>query len=544
MKNNKLHFIFLLLLLSVVNGYSRVIYVVNPGNGNDIWQNLVNAIISANYTGDEIVLPSGTFTFSSSIWTSKRFVLRGQQAVAWPGNPTTILMRSETMDDALLESAAMINFTTDVRESSGLVIKDIEFRSKIPSIYEGDGKSKATDYALTISKAVDFTITRCVFKYFGYAAVQVTHWDNQANGLIFNCKFDRNAKGWDGQGLGYGVYVRGEDKVWQSSEQWGTSNFVFVENCTFNYHRHSLATSGCGKVVFRYNTDTNNDISVSSVNHSVDSHSARGTGVGTGNNFSTFAIEAYNNSITHNYFWSNNGTQSPIVSGQDPARLLKYGLICRGGGALYYNNTVIGTRFAVGLYVDNFPFGSTYPIKYAPGYGTSRLYIWNNNFTPYVSGNDWAGLPNSGLLQNINNGIYNNNGVYDASKEYFKLNRDYFFTAKSGYTAYTYPHPRRSNPLAARVAESNTVYSEFVDGKNERIFTFYPNPVQDVLKVEISKNDLPAQVEIINKSGEVVLKSEISEENSTLNIANLNKGLYVIKAQTQNEIYTKKLVKN
>ena len=63
------------------------ILVTNPGNLNDIRPNLQTAINSAAATGDTIILPQGSFLYTGTITTTKRFTLKGAvpAIVNWNG---------------------------------------------------------------------------------------------------------------------------------------------------------------------------------------------------------------------------------------------------------------------------------------------------------------------------------------------------------------------------------------------------------------------------------------------------------------------------
>ena len=53
--------------------------------------------------------------------------------------------------------------------------------------------------------------------------------------------------------LGYGVVIYGEDETWVPDPQFGSGNFIFIEDNTFIEHRHSVACGGTGRYVFRNN---------------------------------------------------------------------------------------------------------------------------------------------------------------------------------------------------------------------------------------------------------------------------------------------------
>jgi hypothetical protein len=67
----------------------------------------------------------------------------------------------------------------------------------------------------------------------------------------------------------------------------------------------------------------------------------------------------------------------------------------------------------------------------------------------------------------------------------------------------------------------------------------FPNPVRDVVFIAEAKG---AQVEVYSTSGELMLKSQLEEPVSRLNLENLNSGIYLIKILRDNTVHTQKLV--
>lgn len=329
----------------------------------------------------------------------------------------------------------MFKFNINKNVSSNISVAGITFKSKIPSASKNDGGSLADDVGINIINCVDFVIAHCRFEYFGNAAVSITHTDTLARGLICKNEFYHNAKGYDGLGLGYGVVVYGANKKWITDPKFGTANFIFIEDNSFDYHRHAIAAGGCALYVARYNTITNNIISGNSSTHAIDAHEARGGSLRSGNYFSTRAIEVYNNTIINTTF--HDGT--PIVKGQKVDKLIERAIIIRGGEAVIYNNTIKGYRFGGGINIDDLPWGSAYPIPYSAGYlsgktlgsnhsGTNStqsagdVFYWGNKFTPYDNSKD-------------------SKDFYNYDPQYFIQGRDYHLVPKPGYTPYTYPHP-------------------------------------------------------------------------------------------------------
>lgn len=463
--------------------------VTNPGNGNDIFANVQTAVNSCAASGDSIVLPAGSFTFSGQITTSKKFNLYSvlPATCTWSGfandysieSPLvlscfTTLYRSESMSDSTLStgggggtSMAFFKFTDPAGSApvsptfDGFKISDIEFKSKIPSqngypanggpTPAADGLSLASDIGINIIKSVDFQITRCSFKYFGNGAISYTHWDSVARGLIYKCNFDQNAKGADGLGLGYGIVVYGQNLTWITNPKFGSNNFLFVENCSFNLHRHSIAGGGCGRYVARYNYIQDNIVTYLRSCHAIDGHGRRGGSLGSGNYFATHTIEAYNNKIINQYRYDGTHTSAkvPIGGTTNEDDLIERGIWTKESFALVYNNIIKGFRFGTGVqleYVNIYGDGNTgYPQKYTFGEPSA------------ITGG--ASNPNGDLGDSWfwNNDVHLLNGVcynfYNYTPSIFQANRDYHLSAYA-YTnadstgsgsAYTYPHPLRDD---------------------------------------------------------------------------------------------------
>lgn len=421
----------------------NTINIVNPGNGNDIRTNAMTAIAAAA-DGDLVLFPSGSFTVSQTITITKKIRLGG----AGIGN--TILYRDEATSDATLTGwGPMILFNINSDTRSNVEVYGIEARSQIPLITAGDGGSLAADVGLKFINCVDFKVHDCKFMYFGNGGIDVRHRDYLARGLIYNCQFFRNAKGTDGLGLGYGVVVYGEGLNWVKNLKYGTADAIFIENCDFKYHRHSIACAGCSRYVARYNTFDFNIISPP-YSHCIDTHQDRGLGNGT-NTYGARLTEVYNNTITNT---TRIDGVTAMANGCPDNQIEERAIGCGNGDMVVHDNTISGFRFAVGVYQgesSSAPYPYLHQIGYASGKAKGRnhtgtsaaqsdgdLWVWNNNFTTFT-------LTGGGACQylwNYTAAAYGGPGV---STDYIALDRDYHLSAKPGYVPYPYPHPRRTN---------------------------------------------------------------------------------------------------
>lgn len=423
------------------------IVVTDPGSNNDIYTNLLAAFNAAS-DGDTVSIPyTNTYIMTGNITVTKKISLIGN------GLYNTIIKRSEASSDANLESwNSMITFTRSDDKPCGISVSGITFKSKLPSINDGsDGLSTAADVGVKFNNCVDFKIYNCRFENFGNGGIDVRHKDYFARGLIYSCEFYHNAKGSDGLGLGYGITIYGEGKEWYSNVKFGSADMIFIEDCTFDYHRHSIASAGGSRHVVRYNNFRFNIISPP-YSHCIDTHESRGF-IGsngkyqqTTNSYGSRIIEVYNNTIINST--RIDGT-TPMANGCPDNQLEERAIGITSGQAVVYNNACSGYRFMIGLISSDATANGNYPFMQQPGWMSGRrkgaghtgtdstsggddLYYWNNSFTGYT-------LTGGGTCQ----AFYN----YDASGgnygTMFALEREYHPIAKPNYTAYPYPHPNR-----------------------------------------------------------------------------------------------------
>jgi hypothetical protein len=78
------------------------------------------------------------------------------------------------------------------------------------------------------------------------------------------------------------------------------------------------------------------------------------------------------------------------------------------------------------------------------------------------------------------------------------------------------------------------------DGTDE--FVIYPNPANDVLFISSEEGE-EADVYIYSTSGQMVLHTMLKSGNETIDISKLDKGLYLINIQADDEVFTKKIIK-
>ena len=72
----------------------------------------------------------------------------------------------------------------------------------------------------------------------------------------------------------------------------------------------------------------------------------------------------------------------------------------------------------------------------------------------------------------------------------------------------------------------------FGDVSEEQYVSIYPNPVSEFLHVSVSNDLIGKSYQIVNQLGQVVLTGKIDNKNLTLDLANLEKGIYILEVQT------------
>lgn len=421
----RFYWLVIFLFLSLTS-FGKDIIITSPGNNNDIQPAIQEAVDKAT-DGDRIILPEGEFIVNKSVVITKFISFLGK------GIKKTILYRDVSLPDSILSSRDWIAiFFFNIRNDnpSNIVVSGICFRGKKPSVVMGDGGSRAATIGIRMFECVDFVIEECRFEYFGNAAVSVRHKDTLARGVIRKNEFYYNAR----FGLGYGVAVTSTGKQWVADPKFGSSNFIFIEDNIFDYHRHSVASSGCALFVVRYNTILNNI--AASGGHAIDMHEAR---PGNGDKFGTRAMEVYNNILINKSYTYGASIKKGDSSGM--SSLENAGIAIRNGDALVYNNEVKGYRYAVQM--SNWYWGGTrqpYPVLYGPGYLSGKAFgpdhtginppqsdgdafIWNNKISPFLE-DEWNVFP-----------PFNN-----SEPDWWKEGRDYHLIPKPGYKPFPYPY--------------------------------------------------------------------------------------------------------
>jgi hypothetical protein len=90
-----------------------------------------------------------------------------------------------------------------------------------------------------------------------------------------------------------------------------------------------------------------------------------------------------------------------------------------------------------------------------------------------------------------------------------------------------------------------TIYSALVSvpGINgpPPVFDVYPNPTEGILNISV-KSDGISQIQIFNAMGQLVRSTEVTSQSISLDVSDLKGGLYILRAVTQNKMFTQKVI--
>jgi surface protein len=78
-------------------------------------------------------------------------------------------------------------------------------------------------------------------------------------------------------------------------------------------------------------------------------------------------------------------------------------------------------------------------------------------------------------------------------------------------------------------------------GEDQSVFEIYPNPVNDVLHIQSDEGSL---VRVVDMQGRVLLEKIGNGEEMTLNTTNWLQGVYMIVVESQDQVTTKRIIKN
>ncbi|WP_296618360.1 GEVED domain-containing protein [Marivirga sp.] len=93
-----------------------------------------------------------------------------------------------------------------------------------------------------------------------------------------------------------------------------------------------------------------------------------------------------------------------------------------------------------------------------------------------------------------------------------------------------------TNSTASMVATSSDLSGEALGNEdNIAIYSLYPNPAQDKLNVNIKNIDASKGIQIYSSNGALVRSINTGKEINTIDVSSLEKGMYILKANTVKE---------
>jgi hypothetical protein len=227
-----------------------------------------------------------------------------------------------------------------------------------------------------------------------------------SKGVIWNCNFyDIYAAG-NGYSVRIDARADGDtwfgDSSWAAPVNWGSDEFVFIEDCLFDNGRSSIDGHEGGRYVARHNIFQNGWTNLDYV-------ADHGRAPCTNSNRGMRAMEIYQNTFYHSSNYTN-------------------GIDVMGGDWLIWDNDFNAWPTAPAGYCIYYDVADCDRCPSYPASDQSRdSYVWNNR----------------------RNGItftsWNSPELINGCETLIQEGRDIHFNVPASYTPYTYPHPLRSS---------------------------------------------------------------------------------------------------
>lgn len=349
----------------VVGGYSVISPTVLQSDGSRLGTQLA---VNAAQDGWTVLVPAGTNTWTSTLSITKAIQLIGA------GIGQTIIV------DGGANALQLISWNTVSNT----------FPRLSGFTFQGNGNGIAWSGSVVVGgTGHSFRIDHCAFMGLNNYAIFMHDW---VYGVIDNCLFSNCVASLEVKMENYGGGTNQYgDGSWADADNWGTTNALYIENCSY---WNNGALDGCdgARVVFRYNHITNNAIA----NHGTES---------SGRERSARLYEVYQNTFS----WPTNSVGTHWADA----------VYIRGGTAVIFSNLITGGIQRVSLmaaYRDwNSPWpvwGNVYPgnawdTNYAAIYDSGHSTTATNGATTLTDTsknwtvNQWAGF----WLFNTNGGI-------------------------------------------------------------------------------------------------------------------------------------------
>jgi len=161
----------------------------------------------------------------------------------------------------------------------------------------------------------------------------------------------------------------------------------------------------------------------------------------------------------------------------------------------------------------------------------------NSDYVKYEK-NDFKRLESNGSIDNTFDSGESFNGNINA----MTIQKDGGLLVTGNFTKYKDIWCNGTIRLIGNASTLGTHDFSFIDNSNN--FIFFPNPVKDILNISL-KEDFPIKsIQIYNILGEKVLDLKNKKTFSTVDVSNLNRGLYLIQINSNAGKSTSKFLKD
>lgn len=96
-------------------------------------------------------------------------------------------------------------------------------------------------------------------------------------------------------------------------------------------------------------------------------------------------------------------------------------------------------------------------------------------------------------------------------------------------------------PDIAALITCNDCSMTSVEEMESKNISIYPNPATENFVVNLADNS-NAQIQLFNLVGQVVVEQNVNAQTATINVSNLNDGIYMLKVMQNGQVYTSKVV--
>ena len=164
-------------------------------------------------------------------------------------------------------------------------------------------------------------------------------------------------------------------------------------------------------------------------------------------------------------------------------------------------------------------------------------YSSGNALPAQDSSQDWTLVSNtvSGSNRTIVATRANNTGDSD----------DHIFSASAGSLSVIYAKGTSTSYAYHGGNRGFTTLSVTLGISENKLLSFemYPNPVSDVLNIQLPTGTDEAEVGVYDYTGRLVSIKTISSNDSTLDVQNISKGIYIIRVATNSKIGVQRFIK-